>query len=112
MASTPASTTRFPNPSAHSSNNLPKQASATPIFRAQMEPDQLEILRRSPRGDVPAGEIALDGHPVPVIVKRPRQKHLRRYIQQPFRGSRAAQAWTKGWRLVVRDIPTAWPILI
>jgi tRNA A-37 threonylcarbamoyl transferase component Bud32 len=85
---------------------------AWPLLQGQMESDQLEVLKRSASGDVLAGEVVLNGHPVGVIVKRPRQKHWRRYVQQLFRGSRARQAWSKAWSLVVRDIPTAWPILL
>jgi tRNA A-37 threonylcarbamoyl transferase component Bud32 len=78
----------------------------------QIESDQLTVLKRSRSGDVLSGEVTLAGQPVPVIVKRPRRRYWHRYINEIGRGSRARRAWRKGWDLVARDIPTAWPLAL
>ena len=28
------------------------------------------------------------------------------------RGTRPRRAWTKAWKLVIRNVPTAWPMLL
>lgn len=86
--------------------------SAWPTLRQQIERDELHVIKRTRSGDVLAGEVTLGGRPVPVIVKRPRRKYWHRYLTDAFRGGRARRAWKKAWGLVVRDIPTAWPIAI
>lgn len=83
-----------------------------PRLLARIEADQLEILKRSPSGDVLAGEVVLANRPVGVVVKRNRRRKLIRYITEIGRGGRASRGWTKAWSLVVRDIPTAWPLLV
>jgi tRNA A-37 threonylcarbamoyl transferase component Bud32 len=83
-----------------------------PNLLARIENDQLEILKRSASGDVLAGEVVLGGKPVSVIIKRPKRSKLHRYITEIGRGTRVRRAWTKAWSLVVRDIPTAWPLLV
>lgn len=85
---------------------------AWPQLLQQIESDQLTSLKRSPSGDVLAGEIVLGGCPVQVIVKRPYKRHWYRYLNEVGRGSRAWRAWVKAWTLVNRDIPTAWPIIV
>lgn len=77
----------------------------------QVEKDQLTIIKRTRSGDVLAGEVVLGGKPVDVIVKRPRRRHWYRYVSEIGR-SRPKRAWAKGWHLVARDIPTAWPMLM
>src|SRR5206468_4227225 len=74
--------------------------------------DQLDILKRSASGDVLATEIILAGKPINVIVKRPRRSKWYRHVNEVGRGGRARRAWRKAWSLVVRDIPTAWPLLL
>lgn len=73
---------------------------------------RLEPLKRSPSGDVWAGQITLGGTNVPVVVKRPFKRYWYRYINEIGRGSRARRAWRKAWTLIARDIPTAWPLLL
>jgi hypothetical protein len=85
---------------------------AWPLLLKQIESDQLEVIKRSRSGDVLCGEVVLAGRPVPIIIKRPRRKFWYRYINEIGRGSRARRAWKKAWQLVVRNIPTAWPILM
>ena len=79
---------------------------------ARVDADQMTILKRSASGDVLEGEIALGGRPVSVIVKRPRPKYWHRYLTQIGRGPRPRRAWRKAWRVIARDIPTAWPMLL
>lgn len=78
----------------------------------QLDSDQLESLRRGHSGDVLAGEIVLKGRPLSIVVKRPRRKYWWRYLTQLGRGSRSLRAWKMAWRLIARDIPTAWPLLL
>lgn len=85
---------------------------AWPLLLQQIESDQFEILKRGSSGDVLAGEIILGGKPVPVVIKRSWRKYWHRYITDIGRGTRARRAWNKAWDLVVRDIPTAWPLLL
>ncbi len=85
---------------------------AWPLLWKQIESDQLTVIKRSPSGDVLEGEVILGGRPIGVIVKRPRRKLWHRFLIEMIRPGRARRAWTKAWRLVVRDIPTAWPMLL
>jgi len=83
-----------------------------PRLLKRIQADQFEILKRSASGDVLAGEIVLGGRPVSVVIKRSRHRKWYRYFNEIGRGSRAARAWKKAWSLVVRDVPTAWPLLM
>ena len=83
-----------------------------PNLLARIEADQLEILKRSGSGDVLAGQVVLGGRPVDVIVKHPRRSKLHRYVTEIGRGGRSSRAWTKAWSLIVRNVPTAWPMLV
>jgi len=85
-------------------------AEAWPRLLGQLESDQFEVLKRTAVGDVLAGEIVLAGHPIPVVIKRPRRKFWYRYINEIGRGTRPRRAWVKAWQLVVRNIRTAWPM--
>jgi tRNA A-37 threonylcarbamoyl transferase component Bud32 len=83
-----------------------------PNLLARIEADQLEIIKRSASGDVLCGQVVIGGKPVDVIVKRPRRSKWYRYVTEIGRGGRSARAWKKAWSLVVRDVPTAWPMLV
>ncbi len=83
---------------------------AWPVLRQQIEQDELPVIKRTASGDVLCGEVTLGGQTVPVIIKRPRRKYWHRWLTDIGRGGRAWRAWSKAWGLVVRDIPTAWPI--
>jgi tRNA A-37 threonylcarbamoyl transferase component Bud32 len=87
-------------------------AAAWPRLLERVETDQMEVLKRSASGDVLAGDVALGGRPVSVIVKRPRRKYWHRYLTDIGRGSRPRRAWTRAWQLVHRDVPTPWPMLL
>jgi tRNA A-37 threonylcarbamoyl transferase component Bud32 len=83
-----------------------------PDLLRKMQGDGLEIKKRSRSGDVLEAEIVLAGRPVSVILKRPRKRYWYRYFNEIGRGSRARRAWNKAWNLIVRNIPTAWPLLL
>jgi tRNA A-37 threonylcarbamoyl transferase component Bud32 len=81
-------------------------------LRNQVEADSLEVLKRSPSGDVLAGELTLGERTIPVIVKHPRRKYWYRWVNEIGRGSRARRAWFKSWQMIARHIPAAWPMLL
>lgn len=83
-----------------------------PDIWKKIQADAFEVIKRTRSGDVLGGEIILAGRPVPVIIKRPRRRYWYRYINEVGRGSRARRAWLKAWRVVFRDMPTAWPIML
>jgi tRNA A-37 threonylcarbamoyl transferase component Bud32 len=83
-----------------------------PDLLRRLEGDGLEIKKRSKSGDVLAADVVLAGRPVSVIVKRPKKRYWYRYLNEIGRGGRARRAWNKAWNLVVRNIPTAWPLLL
>jgi tRNA A-37 threonylcarbamoyl transferase component Bud32 len=83
-----------------------------PNLLARIESDQLTIIKRSPSGDVLEGEITLGGRPIHVIVKRPRKKFWHRYFTTLFRAGRAQRTWTKAWKIIVRNIPCEWPLIV
>lgn len=83
-----------------------------PSLLRQIEADGLEVIKRSPSGDVLSADIVLAGKPMSVIIKRPRRRYWYRYLNEIGRGARARRAWNKAWNLIVRNIPTAWPLLL
>jgi len=83
-----------------------------PVLREKVEGGLLEVLKSSASGDVRAGEVTLAGRPVEVIVKRARRKHWYRYVNEIGRGSRSWRAWRKAWNLLIRNVPTAWPLTV
>jgi tRNA A-37 threonylcarbamoyl transferase component Bud32 len=83
-----------------------------PLLLKQIESDQLTVRKRSPSGDVLMGQIVLGGHPLEIVIKRPRRRYWYRYLNEIGRGSRPRRAWKKAWNLLVRGLPTAWPLLI
>jgi tRNA A-37 threonylcarbamoyl transferase component Bud32 len=85
---------------------------AWPLLLKQIQDDQLKIIKRSRSGDVLSGEIILAGKPLNVIVKRPRRRYWYRYLNEIGRGSRPYRGWRKAWNLLIRGIPTAWPLLM
>ena len=83
-----------------------------PDLLKQIEGDGLEVMKRSRSGDVLAADIVLAGKPVSVVIKRPKRRYWYRYLNEIGRGARARRAWNKAWNLIVRNIPTAWPLLL
>jgi len=83
---------------------------ALPQIARGLADDSLTPIKISKSGDVYETSIRLGGGDVPVIVKRPHKRYWYRYLNEVGRGSRARRAWYKAWSLVVRDLPTAWPI--
>ena len=83
-----------------------------PRLIRQLDSDQFRIIKQSASGQVMEGQIILGGKPLDVIIKRPRRKYIHRYFNELGRGSRSRRAWNKAWSLIIRDIPTAWPLLL
>jgi tRNA A-37 threonylcarbamoyl transferase component Bud32 len=106
---------KFPRPwSAASQMHFEQRdwESEWPNLLARIESDQLMILKRTRSGDVLEGELILAGRPVHVIVKRPRRKFLRQRIFGMLTRTRARRIWDKAWKLIVRNMPCEWPLLI
>lgn len=81
-------------------------------LKMQLDADQLTILKRSRSGDVLAGQLTIGTRTLDVVIKRPRRRRWHRYLNEILREVRARRAWAKAWELIVRDIPTAWPLLV
>ncbi len=89
-----------------------KWQAAWATLRGQVESDSLEVLKRTPSGDVLAGEMRIGEDTIPVIIKHPRRKYWYRWINEIGRGSRARRAWFTSWEMIARNIPVAWPMLL
>lgn len=83
-----------------------------PELWRKIEADELRVLKRSPSSDVVATELELGGRTVQVVVKRPFKRHWWRYLNEIPRRSRSWRGWLKGWHLIARNLPTAWPLLV
>ena len=83
-----------------------------PRLWRQIESGELAAIKSSRSGDVLTAQATLGGRGVSVVIKRPYRRHWYRYVNEIGRGSRAWRAWNKGWNLIVRDLPTAWPLLV
>jgi tRNA A-37 threonylcarbamoyl transferase component Bud32 len=77
----------------------------------QLAADQFDILKRDRSGDILSGTITLGGHPIDVIIKRPRNKYLYRRVLGAFRMSRARRLWEKTRWLLVRRLPVEYPLI-
>jgi hypothetical protein len=85
---------------------------AWPTLLAQLESDQLTTIKRDPSGEIYSGEIVLAGRPIQIFVKRPRRRFLYRYLVDLFRPVRAERMWIKAWKLIARDLPCEFPLLL
>jgi tRNA A-37 threonylcarbamoyl transferase component Bud32 len=85
---------------------------ALPTLLADIDADQLPVIKRSRSGDVLKARVQLSGEEMDIIIKRPRRRYWYRYINEIGRGPRGWRAWKKAWKLVVRNLPTAWPLLV
>ncbi len=78
----------------------------------RMRGEQLEILKRDASGDILAGELHLQGRPIDVIVKRPRNKYLYRRVLGALRASRAKRLFDKTRWLMIRRIDVEYPLIV
>lgn len=85
---------------------------AWPKLLEQLGDPALAALKRTRSGEVIATTICIGGRNLEVIVKRPRRRYWYRYINEIGRGSRPRRAWKKSWNLLVRGLPTAFPLLL
>jgi hypothetical protein len=46
------------------------------------------------------------------VIKRPRRRYWYRYLNEIGRGARARRAWVKAWKMIARNVPSAWPLLL
>jgi tRNA A-37 threonylcarbamoyl transferase component Bud32 len=83
-----------------------------PDLWRQIENNKLAALKSGPSGDVVTAEITLGGVQLPVVIKRPRKRYWYRYVNEVPRRSRSWRGWVKGWNLIARNLPTAWPMLV
>jgi tRNA A-37 threonylcarbamoyl transferase component Bud32 len=83
-----------------------------PRLWEELENGKLTALKEGPSGEVWAAEVTIGGRVVPVVIKRPFKRYWYRYINEIGRGSRAWRAWRKTWEMIVRDVPTAWPLVV
>jgi tRNA A-37 threonylcarbamoyl transferase component Bud32 len=83
-----------------------------PELWRQIETQTAQPLKRSRSGDVWTAHLDIGNNSLEVVVKRPYKRYWYRYINEIGRGSRARRAWRKSWKLIARNIPTAWPLLL
>ena len=83
-----------------------------PQLLRRIEADQLDVIKRSRSGDVLSGSLTLGGRPLGVVIKRPRRRYWYRYLNEIGRGARARRAWMKAWKMIFRNVPSAWPLLM
>jgi tRNA A-37 threonylcarbamoyl transferase component Bud32 len=81
-----------------------------PNMIAEIETDTMPVLKRSRSADVLGTALPLGGTTLDVVIKRPIRRYWYRYLNEIGRGARARRAWFKAWDLIVRDLPTAWPL--
>ena len=81
-----------------------------PELIAQIEADTMPVLKRSRSADVLGTALPLGRTTIDVVIKRPIRRYWYRYLNEIGRGARARRAWFKAWDLIVRDLPTAWPL--
>ncbi|HEY7090213.1 MAG TPA: lipopolysaccharide kinase InaA family protein [Tepidisphaeraceae bacterium] len=86
--------------------------SAWPTLLAQMESDQLTCVKSDSSGEILSGEVVLAGRPISVMIKRPRRKFWYRYVADVVRESRARRTWRNAWKLLARNLPCEWPLLV
>ena len=83
-----------------------------PDLLRRVEADGLEVIKRSRSGDVLSGVVRLGGRSIDVVIKRPRRRYWYRYLNEIGRGARARRAWLKAWKMIARNVPGAWPLLL
>ena len=102
---------RWSEASRHTFGDADWQA-AWPELLRRIEADAFTVIKRSRSGDVLGGEIELGGRTLEIIIKRPRRRYWYRYLNEIPRRSRSWRSWVKAWNLIVRNLPTAWPLLV
>ena len=106
---------KYPRPwSAASAMNFSADEwhAAWPDLLRRIEADQLHVIKRSRSGDVLSGAVSLGGRSIDVVIKRPRRRYWYRYLNEIGRGARARRAWVKAWKMIARNVPSAWPLLL
>ncbi|MDB5332527.1 MAG: hypothetical protein JWP03_3678, partial [Phycisphaerales bacterium] len=82
-----------------------------PRLLREIDEGKLKVIKSSKSGDVIAANTTIGGREIEIIIKRPRRRYWYRYVNEIGRGSRGRRAWFKAWKLILRNLPTAWPLL-
>jgi tRNA A-37 threonylcarbamoyl transferase component Bud32 len=85
---------------------------ALPGLIAAMDARRFETLKRDLSGEVVATKLELGGESLDIVIKRPRKRNFWRILLDPFRRTRARRAWIKSWKMLSRDIPSEFPLLM
>lgn len=85
---------------------------AWPALLRQIEHGDLLHLKQDASGDIMSATVMLAGQSVPIIIKRPRRRLWYRYLLDAGRAARARRTWRKTWQVIVRNLPTEWPMLL
>lgn len=82
-----------------------------PIIQRKLENDEYPAIKRSASGDVFEGTITLAGNEIDVIFKVPKRKTFIKRMSSFYR-SKNLRSWTKAWKVMIRNFPVEWPLLI
>ncbi len=85
---------------------------ALPALIAGIDAGNFETLKSDASGVVAATECQIGGERVQIVVKRPRRRTLLRMLIDPLRRTRARRTWIKAWKMLARDIPSEFPLLM
>jgi tRNA A-37 threonylcarbamoyl transferase component Bud32 len=85
---------------------------AWPLILQRIESGAMTPLKHTRSVDVMADDLTIGGQTIPVVIKRPLRRYWYRYLNEIPRGARARRAWFKAWDLIVRNLPTAWPLAV
>ncbi|MBN1490739.1 MAG: phosphotransferase, partial [Phycisphaerae bacterium] len=76
-------------------------------------PDEAwQMIKDSHSGTVCRRTLPTTPTPLPVVCKRPRSRNILRRIVMMLRRSRNLRAWQRGFALIHRNMPTAWPLAV
>jgi len=82
-----------------------------PIIREKLQREEYPAIKRSASGDVFEGTIQLAGRDIDVIFKLPKRKTFIKRVSSFFR-SKNSRSWTKAWKVMIRNFPVEWPLLL
>lgn len=83
-----------------------------PAMLKKIEEDGYEVLKRGDSGDVLAGTANVGGRELEIVIKLPRHKTVWKRVMSVGRQSRNRRTWIKAWKLIVREFPAEWPLLL
>lgn len=89
-----------------------QQHLTNPLRWFQPDPDGNGACKDSHSAFVRRAVLPHPTQPIPIIVKRPKARNLRRRIIQWLPPSRSLRGWRRAYALLHRDIPTARPLAV